>query len=414
MRGHYHHIQEHRIWIWNIGMIVVVSFFLVQLWHGIPDVLVRQKGRIETELAVPVSFVPTHHRGAFEHLVGASADAKDPIFYEARLFGVIPLREVVVTNRESEQVYLGGGQIGIYARTKGILVAGLGKVLGDDEKEYIPAEGRLQAGDYLEAMNGITLREKEDVIRILEQYKTKQEDQAIYGRPITVKFRRSGKEQFTDLAAIHTKQGYRLGLWLRDDVAGLGTLTYVKKDHTFGALGHCVSDYDSADQLAIDKGKLYEIEIVDKVKGISGSPGELKGVIQYDTSNYLGEIWKNTSCGIYGQLRQFPQKMRQERIQVKTKQQIKNGPAKIVMYEGTKKQMYDILITSVDYHNKRQKDIQFQVVDQHLIDQTGGILQGMSGSPILQDDQLIGAVTHVLVDDPTRGYGIFIEEMLDN
>lgn len=206
----------------------------------------------------------------------------------------------------------------------------------------------------------------------------------------------------------------KLGLWVRDDIAGIGTLTFVTKDQDYGALGHGVNDVDTGELLKIDTGSIYETQITGISKGKRGTPGEVTGLIQFRQSAYLGTIGENGVNGIYGKLEQLPDALESVgEIPVGYKQEIKQGSAQIICsVEGTRT-AYEIEIESVDYHPREaNKGIRYRVVDEHLLAATGGIIQGMSGSPIIQNGRLIGAVTHVFVDDPTRGYGIFIENML--
>ena len=212
------------------------------------------------------------------------------------------------------------------------------------------------------------------------------------------------------------QQRYMLGVWVRDDMAGIGTLTFYRSDQSFGALGHSVNDGDTGEILLMETGKLYETEIIGIKKGKSGNPGELSGVIQYKKDSYLGIINENSEIGIYGDLNGNLKKLQAGTYcEIGHKQEIERGPAVILSAVSGELKEYDIVIEAVNFGGiEANKGILLHITDQDLLNLTGGIVQGMSGSPILQNGKIIGAVTHVLVNDPTRGYGIFIENMLEH
>ena len=202
---------------------------------------------------------------------------------------------------------------------------------------------------------------------------------------------------------------------MRDDLAGIGTLTYYKEDGTYGALGHAVSDGDVGERIQMSEGYVYNAQIIGVKKGQKGNPGELSGMIRYQSADCLGTIEENTDIGIYGKLDgNIAALPRGDYYNICYKQDIKQGPATIICgFTGEKKE-YAIEIESLDYSGREaNKGILFRVTDEQLLDMTGGIVQGMSGSPILQDGKIIGAVTLVFVSDSSMGYGIFIENMVE-
>ena len=209
---------------------------------------------------------------------------------------------------------------------------------------------------------------------------------------------------------------YKLGIWVRDNAQGLGTVTFLNGDSRFGALGHGIHDMDTGKLLAISRGTLYSTSIKDIQKGADGTPGGMEGIIIYNNYNVLGTIEQNTEEGIYGEIGRIDTLFSdQAPVETAAKEEIREGAATIrCAVEGEVKE-YDIEITKIDTHAKEaNKGLEIRVTDQDLLSVTGGIVQGMSGSPILQDGKLVGAVTHVFVSDPARGYGIFIENMLKN
>ena len=210
-------------------------------------------------------------------------------------------------------------------------------------------------------------------------------------------------------------QSYRLGIWVRDDIAGIGTLTYITKDGSFGALGHGVSDMDSKELISMNQGQIYQTMLTGVKKGKKGSPGEISGVIAFSDQTRIGQIEKNSEIGIYGTVDEIPGELQEiKALQVGYKQEIEKGKASIISSVSGERRQYEIFIDDINYHpSEKNKGIRYHVVDEGLLEETGGIIQGMSGNTIIQNGKVIGAVTHVFVNDPTKGYGIFLETMLE-
>ena len=201
---------------------------------------------------------------------------------------------------------------------------------------------------------------------------------------------------------------------MRDNIQGIGTLTYVKADGSFGALGHGISDTDTGELLNLSRGDLYQVDLLSVNKGESGSPGELRGAITYADSRKLGEIQENREDGIYGQLEQ-EQEMGLKLCEVGLKQEVTEGPVTILCDVEGQVEEYQAEITAIDWNRQdTNKGLTIRITDPRLLSVTGGIVQGMSGSPIIQNGKLIGAVTHVFIRDSAQGYGIFIENMLEH
>ncbi len=208
---------------------------------------------------------------------------------------------------------------------------------------------------------------------------------------------------------------YKLGIWVRDNAQGLGTVTFLDAQSRFGALGHGIHDVDTNELLRISGGTLYTTSIKDIQKGADGVPGGMEGIIIYNNYNILGSITKNTDAGIFGVIDRIDTLFSdQTPVRVAKKEEIKEGPATIRCAVEGKVREYDVEITGIDFTTPEvNKGIILKVTDKELLKVTGGIVQGMSGSPILQEGKIIGAVTHVFVNNPAKGYGIFIENMLD-
>ena len=323
-----------------------------------------------------------------------------------KLFGTIPLKEIQVDVVDAHYAVPCGMPVGIYLKSRGVMVVGTGRVTDESGQEVEPAYGVLQSGDYIEAINGEPLSDKEALITNLNRMG---ESEAL------LRVRREGKELELSVSTVKTEDGSRkLGAWVRDDTQGIGTMTYMEADGSFGALGHGISDSDTGRVVEIEDGALYETEILGIEKGSAGNPGVMAGVIYYGPGSHLGSVEKNTDCGIFGTAEKaFCDTVRQQAVEVGYRQDVKKGTAWIRSYVSGEPRDYEIEIQRVDYSPVREnKSLVFQVKDPELLRLTGGIVQGMSGSPILQDGKLIGAVTHVFVQDSSRGYGIFVEDMM--
>ncbi|MEI3167515.1 MAG: SpoIVB peptidase [Lachnospiraceae bacterium] len=323
-----------------------------------------------------------------------------------KLFGTIPFKEISVDVEDACYAVPCGMPVGIYLKSRGVMVIGTGKVTDENGSEAEPAYGILQSGDYIEAINGKPLSDKEALITNLNRMG---ESEAL------LRVRRAGKELELSVDTVKTEDGSRkLGAWVRDDTQGIGTMTYLKPDGSFGALGHGISNGDTGRVVEIENGALYETEILGIEKGSAGNPGVMAGVIYYGPGSRLGSVAQNTDCGIFGTAGQaFCDGVKQQAVEVGHRQDVKRGKAWIRSYVSGEACDYEIEIQRVDYSPTREnKSLVFQVTDERLLRLTGGIVQGMSGSPILQNGKLVGAVTHVFVQDSTRGYGIFVEDML--
>ena len=323
-----------------------------------------------------------------------------------KLFGTIPFKEISVNVEDACYAVPCGMPVGIYLKSRGVMVIGTGKVTDENGSEAEPAYGILQSGDYIEAINGEPLSDKEALITSLNRMG---ESEAL------LRVRRGGRELELSVDTVKTADGSRkLGAWVRDDTQGIGTMTYLKPDGGFGALGHGISDSDTGRVVEIENGALYETEILGIEKGSAGNPGVMAGVIYYGPGSRLGSVAQNTDCGIFGTAGQACcDGVKQQAVEVGHRQDVKRGKAWIRSCVSGEACDYEIEIQRVDYSPaKENKSLVFQVTDERLLRLTGGIVQGMSGSPILQNGKLVGAVTHVFVQDSTRGYGIFVEDML--
>ncbi len=315
--------------------------------------------------------------------------------------------EASTSSAENDTVLLGGMPVGIYMETDGVMVLNTEKIEGIDGKEHEPAADVVESGDYITAVNHHEISGKADLLSAVDQ---------IDGDDVVLTLRRGEDTMDRKISPIECEPGqYKLGIWVRDNVQGLGTITFLTEQSRFGALGHGISDTDTNMLMTIDSGRVYRTSIQDITKGYSGSPGTMEGIIVYNKYNILGTIDKNTETGIYGTIEKIDE-LFDEQIPIETasKDEIEIGDAKIRCYIDNEIKEYDIKVTDIDMTSSEvNKGLVIQVTDPELLKKTGGIIQGMSGSPIIQNGKLIGAVTHVFVQDSTKGYGIFIENMLN-
>ena len=327
---------------------------------------------------------------------------------QVKLFGFLPFKQVGIHVVEEQELIPVGVPVGIYVKTEGILVIGEGEFENAEGEKCSPAKGILKSGDYIVEMNGQAVSDKDDFIECIEKGN---------GEEISLTIKRDGKQREVCVKPVKGKSGgYKIGVWIRDNAQGVGTMTYIDAEGQFGALGHGINDVDTSTLMQMNDGTLYQTEIVKIQKGDRGKPGEMTGMIAYADNRVLGDITTNSMRGIFGVCNQKGMNYAmQEPLPIAFKQEIKKGPAQILCTIEEESAYYDVEITTVHLtHDKVNRGIELKVTDEKLLELTGGIVQGMSGSPIIQNGKFVGAVTHVLVNDPTRGYGIFIENMLEH
>ncbi|MGN0298838.1 MAG: SpoIVB peptidase [Lachnospiraceae bacterium] len=327
---------------------------------------------------------------------------------ELRLFGGIRYKTIDLHFQDDSYVIPSGLPCGIYLQTDGIFVLSIQELTDINGTVASPCQGILQPEDYILKVNDMEVETKEELIEYIQQS----------GRnPIQLHIRRGNQELDVSVTPMEVKADkYQIGVWVKDDLQGIGTITYVKADGSFGALGHGISESDTKSMIAIKQGALFESKIKCILKGSEGKPGSFSGIICYGSNYYMGSVQSNESCGIFGTLERLDDYYAAiEPVKIGYRQEVKTGKASILCtIENNQPEEFDIEILEVYTGEKENhKNLVIQVTDERLLDLTGGIVQGMSGSPIIQDGKLVGAVTHVLVNDPTRGYGIFIENMLD-
>lgn len=425
-QARHHRFRRCLIWTFWLSLVFTVGFTWYYLERRIPDrvsVVVQEQEEFDFQLPFGVTLLSESEEvvlGSKSNIPSGEIRLKSDESFSLyasnqgsyrlgmKLFGKIRFKEIEVDVVDTQYAIPCGSPIGIYLKSNGIMVIGTGRIQMEDGQETEPAYGLLESGDYIEAINGTPLRDKEALITELNHNGAKE---AI----LTV--RREGGAVEVRMNPVKADDGsYKLGAWVRDDTQGIGTMTYLDTNGNFGALGHGISDSDTGEVVEIEEGALYETEILGIEKGTVGNPGVMAGVIYYGPGTRFGTVEANTEVGIFGKANErFASRVQGEPLEIGYRQDVKKGRAWIRSQVSGELRDYEIEIQRVDCHPlQKNKSLVIHVVDEDLLELTGGIVQGMSGSPIIQDGKLIGAVTHVFVQDSTRGYGILMEDMLSH
>ena len=294
----------------------------------------------------------------------------------------------------SDYIYRGGNTLGIEVNTKGILIVGFYQINGEYNKSS------LKVGDYIKNVNEIEVNSLKDLKDIIEKN--------VSEKKVKLTIVRNDKEFNTDLNLIEDNGIYKTGLYVKDNIMGIGTLTYIDPEtKIFGALCHEIVESNSGKIVEIKDGKIFKNTIVSIEKSTTGHAGSKNAKYFYNT--LYGSIEKNTNHGIFGKYNDNTDNFEL----VKVSDEVKIGKAYIyTVLDGTEVKEYEINITNVN-KNSDTKNITFEIIDKELLNKTGGVVQGMSGSPIMQNNNIVGVVTHVIVDNPLSGYGLFITKMLE-
>lgn len=338
-----------------------------------------------------------------------NTDSSNSSDAEMVLFGTVPVKEVNLSFGERKNVIVGGTPFGIRIYTDGLMVSQTADVETKDGKKNPSAEAGIQCGDNILSVNGERLKTNEQLLACVENSG---------GESIRIEGRRGNEKysvRITPVKDIHQNQ-YRIGLMVRDSCAGIGTLTFIDpSNNTFGGLGHGICDSESGSLMPLEHGDTVRAAISSVRKGTCGSPGSLSG---YFTDNdSFGTLSANCEYGVFGTVADSDRYNENAAVlPAAFKQEVKKGKAQIrSTIDGITPEYYDVEIEEVSYNTSDHfKNMVIKVTDERLLEKTGGIVQGMSGSPVIQNGKLVGAVTHVFVNDPTRGYAVFVETMMSN
>lgn len=401
----------------GVTMVFVYKNYVVDT---VPDTILLRKGQEEKiKFDVPVSATmampdSSYLKTPVSTTVSFVPGEEETYTVDLKYMGIFPLKSVNLDVVSGKEVAISGIPVGIYLKTEGVLVIDTGNYENRRGEEISPAHDILQPGDYIIQVNSDAVTGKKQFVDMIENSG---------GEDLILTILRGGELSEVKISPQQNEEGiYKIGAWVRDSAQGIGTLSYITEQGEFAALGHGINDTDIGSLMQLKKGSVYETNILGIRKASDSQPGELTGIITFDESDYIGKIEKNTSNGIYGSLSEdFLKTERGEEFlgdcvvyPVALKQEIEEGPAQVYCCLDEASAFYDVRIDKVVYNpSVKNRGIMLTVTDEKLLAKTGGIVQGMSGSPIVQNGKVIGVVTHVLVRDSTRGYGIFIENMLE-
>lgn len=323
-----------------------------------------------------------------------------------KLFGIIPVREVSVNVGEEKEVFVGGIPLGFSLNTKGLIVVGDNSVLTQEGNKETQKDKTILPGDILTEINGKEITSVSVVEEELNDFDNEFVNLKVLRKDKTIDIKLKPAKDMES-------NNYKLGLWVKNNASGVGTLTFVDQNKNFGALGHPITDYETGSVIPVQDGKIYNCSLVGITKGERGKPGELKCLF-LQGKNSKGSVRKNTNSGVFGDIKDSTNIVDEnKKAIVGNRINVKPGKAYIVSSVSGVREEYEIeIIKANNQKQKSDKSIIFRVKDKRLLSMTGGIVQGMSGSPILQDGKIIGAVTHVFLNDSTKGYGIYIDWML--
>ena len=338
--------------------------------------------------------------------VGGEKQTKTKLSF--KLFGFIPIKTMNVEVSDGAKVYVGGIPLGFSLKTKGVIVVGENSVTTEDGNKITMKNKPIKSGDVLYKIDNNIIEDIDQIPELLEE--------ADGERTILTLLRDDKEIEVEVIPELDVSTGvYKLGLWVRDDASGVGTLTFVNsKNNRFGALGHPITDYETGIEIPVQDGKIYKCNLIGITKGERGKPGELRCLFMQG-NNYKGTIDTNCDYGVYGEVINLDGLIDNNlAVEVGSRMCVRPGKAKLISSVSGVREEYDIEIIKATYQPKSSdKSMVIRVTDSRLLALTGGIVQGMSGSPIIQDGKLVGAVTHVFLSDPTKGYGVYVDWMLD-
>ena len=402
-------MKSKRWWLFGVCLAVAILFVCnigFKQIYSLPDGFMATVEEIEN----------ANQSGMFGSFVSASMQRSDQTVSTDKpgegtvifkLFGIIPIRKVNVICSGEEEVYVGGTPIGISISSTGAIVINEKMVETEEGYKQTQKSEKLKEGDLLTAVNGVAISSLQQLSEVVEDSDSQNFD---------ITYVRKNKEcHATIKGEIDKNTGkYKLGLWVRDDVSGIGTLTYVNKQtNAFAALGHAITDNDN--DVDVAGGSVYNCKLLGIDKGEKNNPGQLRCMF-LQSDEVKGEIYKNTKYGVYGRIDNLEGLVDPNlTLKLGGRLSVKPGKAYIVSSVSGIKEEYEIEIIKASYQAKaNDKSLVFRVKDRRLLELTGGIVQGMSGSPIVQNGKLIGAVTHVFMADPTKGYGVYSDWMVEN
>ena len=388
--------------LFMLNLFAITVFYIKYCKSQLPNTIHIKKGeKISLCYNIPASATINNQKIKLNRTFIFQKCSSGQYEMKTSLFGAIPLKKIKVKVVDGQKVIPSGQVVGIYVETNGLLVIDTDGFTGENGVDHAPSKNKLYRGDYIKKIDGADVLSKKQFIEKINQSNGNSVTLTVSRRSKVLKIKI--KPEFSK-----TEHMYKIGAWIRDNTQGIGTMTYIKKD-SFGGLGHGIYDMDTGKLLKIKGGFLLTPQIYSIKKGKSGTPGEIVGSIEYKEENIIGSIKKNTEKGIYGTVSDTESKA----YEIGYRQDVKKGKAYILSNLTGSMKKYEIRISKVvPSDTDVLKSMEIEVTDKRWLNLTNGIIQGMSGSPIIQDGKLIGAVTHVFVDDPTKGYAILMETMI--
>ncbi len=362
----------------------------------------------ESKAVIENTAVPVKENIEIDIVNGTDVSAQNAGVYNAKYtFLGIPVKNVSLNVVPRAKLIPCGNVSGVVIETKGVLVLGTGKITDESGNEVSPCSGIIKSGDSVVSVNGKEVNSKEDFTKAVAQSN---------GENISISVLRNGKIVETNVTPVMSQRDgeYKIGCWVRDDTQGLGTLTFINpENNVFGALGHGIYDVDTNTLMNTSGGVMTLSDVTGVRKGEKGVPGEINGSLNKE--KIFGTVFSNTNAGIYGVITQKSNLplISDEAVETAISSDVHTGKAYIKSDVLGKSELYEVEIENINRLDiSSDKSMTVKITDERLLEKTGGIVQGMSGSPILQDGKLIGALTHVFVNNPQKGYGIFIDNML--
>lgn len=387
-----------------ILFILIIYIYVCNISMLPNNIILMQGEALNLNTILGINIKNTNVVTASSNLNNSIVEDTGKMELKLNLFNLFPVKDVTVNVIPKTTVVPLGKAIGMRLYTEGVLVVGMSEIEG--QKPY--ENSGIETGDKIIEINNIEINNTDELIQCVNNSN---------GNNVEIKYinDKNEEEVANILPAKTSNNEYKLGLWVRDAAAGVGTITfYEPSTGKFGALGHGINDVDTYELIDIANGELVNTNIIDIVKGEEGSPGEIRGIIE--DGKTIGSVSKNTSFGVYGNMLDTSRLNinKNNELEVANRSEIKTGKAEIMCeLENGKVENYEIEIQKIFLENNSDnKSMLIKVTDEELIEKTGGIIQGMSGAPIIQNGKFIGAVTHVLVNDPKMGYAVFGDLMI--
>ncbi|MBQ2700800.1 MAG: SpoIVB peptidase [Clostridia bacterium] len=411
-------MRRDKRWGWFLASLILMGWFspMAQHLRSLPDLWQVTRGGNQTfYTGLPLSV--SVQEGEVQVISSEDERLSDRVTLAAgeggtaqvslNLWGLVPVKTVQVDVNDEKRLIPGGMAIGVALKTQGVMVVGSSDLGGSAGASPARLSG-VQPGDVIMAVNQQPVTGADQLSQMVARQGSE---------PVTLSILRNDKPVTLTVTPRRDEASgaYRLGLWVRDSTAGVGTLSFYDPDTgRYGALGHAITDGDTGRIMNVSEGQVLRAQVVAVRRGQRGTPGELKGSFLTEKQR-LGDIVSNGPLGVYGSLDgPVENPLYPQGLPVGLRSTVRKGPAQILScVEGEEVKAYDVEITQVNRQSApAPKSMVIKVTDPALLEKTGGIVQGMSGSPIIQDGKIIGAVTHVFVSDPTQGYGLYVDWML--